>query len=124
MITGAPSMKILLLIVLSWTGLMTMVGFPAEWSPNAANAATTAPGVFVETDVQSSRICQLLVVTDEDTILDRGSLRTLDEQQRVVGSFRYWAESTGRVLYVYDETQSLLCRISNPVSVTLIDLVD
>jgi len=123
-IPGAPSMKIMLLTLLSWTGLMTMVGFPAEWTPNAANAATTAPGVFVETDVQSSHICQLLVVTDKHTVLDRGSLRTLDEQQRVVGSFRYWAESAGRVLYVYDETQSLVCRINNPVSVVLLDLVD
>ena len=82
------------------------------------------PAVVIETDVQSSHMCRLVVMCDEATLLDRGTLGELHDEHVFEGSFRFWAEPVGRVLYVYDETQSLVARVVNPTSVTVVDVLD
>jgi len=81
-------------------------------------------GVVLETDVQSSHRCRLIVVCDDDTILDRGRLTHLAKKQELNGSYRFWQEPIGRVLYVYDDTQTLLCRVTNPACVAVLDLLE
>ena len=83
-----------------------------------------AIGVVLETDIQSAKQCRLVVLSNSETVLDHGACDTLRAVHEITGSFRFWQEPAGRVLYVYDDTQSLRCRICNPESVTLVEVVD
>ena len=80
--------------------------------------------VVIETDVQSWYPCRLVVMSDRDTVVDRGVVTQLSEKQTFEGSFRFWEESSGRVLYVYDDTQSLVTRVINPTSVTVVEVLE
>ena len=82
------------------------------------------PGVVIETDVQSSRLCRLVVMSDCRTVVDRGLATRIARQRTYEGSFRFWAEPAGRVLYVYDDTQTLVARVINPTSVTVVDVLE
>lgn len=121
-------MKITLLILLACTCVFSGFAVPSTWGHLAASEIEHHPcsnmGVVLETDIQSSRICRLVVVSDEDTLLDRGRLTTLEARQEVDGSYRFWQEPAGRVLYVYDDTQSLLCRVTNPTCVTVLEVLE
>lgn len=120
-------MKITLFILLVSSSVFGGFGLPAGWGDAATRAgdeSCAARGVVLETDVQSSHRCRLTVVSAVGTVVDRGVLPALTRTQELVGSFRFWQEPTGRVLYVYDDTQSLLCRVSNPTCVTVHDVLD
>jgi hypothetical protein len=116
-------LKLIIVLLCAGSGMFAGFGFPAG-GLEADEVGCAAPlGVVLETDLQSPELCRLAVVSDADTRLDRGSLRSLAPMTQVVGSFRLLQETQGRVLYVYDDTQSLLCRVTNPASVTLLDVV-
>lgn len=121
-------MKNTLLILLACTAVFAGFAVPTSWGHLTVQAeprrACTSQGVVLETDVQSSHRCRLVVVSDKETVLDRGSLAQLTEQQELDGSYRFWQEPAGRVLYVYDDTQSLVCRVTNPICVTVLDVLE
>ena len=62
--------------------------------------------------------------TGPDTVVDRGSITDLGDWHAFVGTFRYWKEPTGRMLYLYDDVSNLVGRIVNPESVVLLSTVD
>ena len=103
-------------------------GVPVGWSPRAEPAAAAtraaAVGVVLEGDVESSHRCRLLILSDERTIVDRGAWKSLTKRQEVDGTFRFWEEQAGRVLYVYDDAQNLLCRVTNPDCVAILDVIE
>ncbi len=117
-------MKITLTLLLACAALVGVVGIPAGWErlPAEVERSETAPaGVVLDVNVQSAKPCHLVVQSDEGTMVDRGAVATLEARHEFTGSFRYWEEPMGRVLYIYDDAQSLVGRVLNPHSVTLVD---
>lgn len=120
-------MKATILVILACTGVFAGAGVPATGldAPPASESCDAEPiGVVIETDVQSSCACRILIRSNDRTLFDRGHVTTLSEAREVEGSFRFWTESSGRVLYVYDDVQNLVCRVTNPESVTLVDVLE
>lgn len=113
-------MRVTLFILLACTSVFAGFAVPS----GAEHRPCSKMGVVLETDVQSSRICRLVVVSDEYTVLDRGRLPGLTKKQELRGTYRFWHEPVGRVLYVYDDSQSLLCRVTNPTCVTVLEVLE
>jgi hypothetical protein len=105
-------MKTSLLIVIALAVLVALVAIPA--GPRSERTASfMAPQA-------SGLACRLQVEVGPHTVVDRGTLEALESGTLDVGAFRYWEESTGPVLYVYDDVQNLQGRIRNPRSVRVL----
>ena len=90
---------------------------PTEPTPIEAHVS----GEDVDAGTRSAEACRLVVLRDEHTVVDRGTIH-LDPTAHVLeGSYRYQDEPLGRVLYVYDDVQNLVTRIVNPVRVLRYD---
>ncbi len=63
---------------------------------------------------------ELIVEAGEYTEVDRGRLSALPHDGFLVGSYRYWAEEGGAMLYVYDDVGNLIARVRSPASVTVL----
>jgi hypothetical protein len=119
--------KITLTLLLACAALLAVVGVPASWdrfSLEGEQPETALAGVLLDVNVQSSNPCRLVVQSVEQTVVDRGAVSTLETRHEFTGTFRYWEEPAGRALYVYDDAQSLVGRVLNPHSVTLVDPVE
>jgi hypothetical protein len=79
-------------------------------------------GVLLVGDAESWLPCRILVTAGSATQVDRGLLPDGASTYDVVGSFRYWEEPSGHMLYVYDDVQNLVGRIVNPESVRIVDI--
>ena len=124
---GGAAMKMTFALVLGSTLILSSFGVPGGvLALREEGAADRCPsvGVVVETDVQCSKPCRLVVTSSSETHVDRGLLASLDPSQEVRGTFRFWDERAGRVLYVYDDAQNLLCRVTNPDSVTVLEVLE
>lgn len=114
-----------LLILLACVSVMAVVGVPAGWDRTyeaPPEPETVLNGTPLYCDVQSSRPCLLRIQPGENTQILGGRLATLDPEQKIEGTFRYWNESGHRSLYVYDDVQNLVARIVDPEHVLLVDL--
>jgi hypothetical protein len=77
-------------------------------------------GVVVAIDHESPGPCRLLIESGPETVVDRGSQDLDAPRCAFVGSFRYWEEPSGRMLYLYDDVQNLVGRVVNPERVLLL----
>ncbi|MDJ0973372.1 MAG: hypothetical protein QNJ98_02785 [Planctomycetota bacterium] len=94
------------------------IAFAAVASSETPQATDASVGpVALETNTESHKPCQLLVELCPESVLDRGALTTIDHGEVLVGSYRYWDEAGGSMLYVYDEVGNLITRVRNPQSV-------
>jgi hypothetical protein len=120
-------MKTMLLLLLSCSCVFAMGGLAEGWlppGPASLEGAYETPGLVIETGVQCSKPCRLVVMPTEYTVVDRGLTEGLDETRVFEGTFRYWREPTGCVLYVYDEARALVARVVNPDSVTVVEVLE
>ena len=88
---------------------------------NSPDVVTARGGRLLCTGAESGSACHLVVKTGSRTILDRGHAATGSERYDFTGSYRYWEEPVGRVLYVYDDAQNLVARVVNPHTVAQLD---
>ena len=94
------------------------IAFAAVASSETPQATDASVGpIALATNTESHKPCQLLVELCAESVLDRGAIRTLDHGEVLVGSYRYWDEAGGSMLYVYDEVGNLITRVRNPQSV-------
>jgi hypothetical protein len=117
-------MKLMIALLFASTAGLSGFDLPLQaggCTPDAACSGGSAVGVVLETDVQSSKICHLAVLSDAYTVADRGTCTALSARQEFTGSFRYWHEAETRMLYVYDDAQNLVCRIQNAEAVIVMD---
>ena len=116
-------MKLMIALLFATTAGLSGVDLPLKaggCTPDAACSGGSVVGVVLETNVQSSKSCRLAVLSDEDTVADRGTRTALSPREEFTGSFRYWHEGHTRVLYVYDDAQNLISRVLNPEAVMVI----
>jgi hypothetical protein len=115
-------MKTSLLLLAAFLALVLVVALPAF---KAGGTPTTVEAPRSDTsglvgNVESGTPCRLVVDVGPETAFDRGRLADLHEETIAAASFRYWQESAGPVLYVYDDVQDLVGRIVNPACVRVL----
>lgn len=88
-------------------------------SPVDATPKSSTPVALSKNTVSHSS-CHLLVERTAETVLDRGTLSCLPADGHIAGSFRYWDEDGGTMLYVYDDVGNLITRVRNPQSVIVL----
>ena len=94
------------------------IAFAAVAAGDSPQATEGSAGpIALETNTESHKPCQLLVELCAESALDRGALTTIEHGDVLVGSYRYWDEAGGTMLYVYDEVGNLITRVRNPQSV-------
>ena len=117
-------MKTPALIVLALAFLVGVVALPAgPRGPTGPSESPDdgSPGVLLAQNTDSGITRRILVEAGPQTVLDRGTLAELAPRQALEGTFRFWEETSGPVLYVYDDVQNLTGRIVNPAAVRLLD---
>lgn len=119
---NAPSLPLLF-------GLALLVVLVVPAAPALSDSGQTVQhfaerGVVLAGDAQSAVPCRLFIEAGPDTLVDRGVLTTIESGQFSVGSFRFWNEPSGRMLYVYDDVSNFVGRIVNPETVVLLGVND
>ena len=116
-------MRTSLLLVLTCTLIGLCLALP-EAPSGAAGGTPTSGEIRAEAGgewaLANGRPCRILVEGGADTRLNRGTLPRLDETTILVGTYRYWTEPAGPVLYVWDDVQNLTARILKPAAVRIV----
>lgn len=104
------------IVFLAVFGLSLAFAAVASSESGAAPAMRSGP-VALTTNAEHHGPCRLLVELCAESVLDRGARTTIEHGEVLVGSYRYWDEAGGTMLYVYDEVGNLITRVRNPQSV-------
>ncbi len=115
-------MKTPLLIAVAAAGLLLTFAIP-RLGGSCGCPRSEGSGVVeapLPCDSVGGEPCRLLVESGPETVVDRGHLGALKDQQELYGVYCYQQEQEHRVLYVYDEVQNLVGRVVDPAAVTVL----
>lgn len=126
-------MKIAVALLVACAGVLAVFAVPRITPPTIVEARDPhlvptpmqempeVAGEDVDPGTADGHSCRLVVLSQPETVTDRGTLPPLGDAHSLQGSYRYQDEPMGRVLYVWDDVQNLVTRIVNPARVLRFD---
>ncbi|MHC5010204.1 MAG: hypothetical protein ACYTG6_04535 [Planctomycetota bacterium] len=109
-----------LLACLAIVAAFVLPSAPALSDEVAPPSPASFQGRVLSEDAESDAPVRLLVEVGPATRVDRGPRGSWVPGQVFVGTYRYWEEPAGRMLYLYDDVQNLVARVVDPAGVMVL----